>query len=133
MRRRPRAAPRTSSRSDGLHGFPCGTRGRASAQLRQLRFCLLQPETHVHLAVHRRRGGEVLVGLFPLAPVPIELAEAEVAVGDEGAHAESTREADGFTKVFSRVHVTRALALWGQSPEEAQSRGFLAAFFVPAG
>src|SRR6266849_8902295 len=52
---------------------------------RQLR--LLQPEPHVHFAVHRRRGGEVLSGLLALARAPVELAEAEVTMGDERAHA----------------------------------------------
>src|SRR5262249_45229740 len=52
-----------------------------------LRLRLLQPVRHPHLAVHRRRGGEVLVCLLTLARAPVELAEAEVAVGDEGAHA----------------------------------------------
>ena len=37
------------------------------AQLTQLRPRLLQPEPHVHLAVHRRRGGEMLVRLLVLA------------------------------------------------------------------
>jgi hypothetical protein len=49
----------------------------------QLRLRLLQPEGHAHLAVHRRRGGEVLLRLLALARAPVELAEAEVAVGDE--------------------------------------------------
>src|SRR5262249_3596283 len=51
------------------------------------RLCLLQPVRHPHLAVHRRRGGEMLLRLLTLARAPVELAEAEVAVGDEGAHA----------------------------------------------
>jgi DNA-binding NtrC family response regulator len=46
-----------------------------------------EPEAHVHLAVHRCGGAEVLMGLLLLAGAPVELAEAEVAVGDEGAHA----------------------------------------------
>ena len=33
-----------------------------------------------HLAVHRRRGGEVFLRLQPLARAPVESAEAEVAV-----------------------------------------------------
>src|SRR4030095_3381131 len=57
------------------------------AQLPLLRFRLLQPKPHVHLAVHRRRGGKVLLRLLALARAPVELAEAEVAVGDERAHA----------------------------------------------
>src|SRR5262245_5616977 len=56
----------------------------SSRQLFHLRLRLLQPERHLHLAVHRRRGGEVLLRLLALARAPVELAEAEVAVGDEG-------------------------------------------------
>jgi len=52
-----------------------------SRELSHLRLRLLQPETHSHLAVHRRRGDEVLARLFPLARAPVEPAEAEVAVG----------------------------------------------------
>ena len=48
---------------------------------------LLQPELHAYLAVHRRRGGEVLVRLLGHASAPVEPAEAEAAAGDEGAHA----------------------------------------------
>src|SRR5215471_18967805 len=59
----------------------------ASARRVYLRLRLLQPEPHVHLAVHRRRGGEVFLCQLAFACAPIELAEAEVAVGDEGAHA----------------------------------------------
>src|SRR5260370_41296599 len=49
---------------------------------------LLQPEPHTHLAVHggRRRG--VFLRLLARARASAELAEAEVAVGDERAHAE---------------------------------------------
>src|SRR6202022_5102035 len=53
-----------------------------SGKLARLRLRLLQPEAHVHLAVHRRRGDEVLLSLLPPARAPVELAEAEVAVGD---------------------------------------------------
>jgi hypothetical protein len=55
----------------------------ALSKLPDLCLRLLQPEPHVHLAVHRRREGEVLAGLFLIARAPGELAEAEVAVGDE--------------------------------------------------
>jgi hypothetical protein len=59
--------------------------GLLSCQLSHLRLCLLQPVRHVHLAIHRRRGGEVRARLLVLARAPVELAEAEMAVGDEGA------------------------------------------------
>src|SRR5215470_4356446 len=69
--------------------FRCDGRGMGTISRRvpRLRFRLLQPEPHVHLAVHRRRGREVLLCLLALARALVELAEAEVAVGDEGAHA----------------------------------------------
>src|SRR3989442_1145742 len=47
-------------------------------QARQLLLRLLQPEPHVHLAVHRRRGREVLVGLLALPCASVELPQAEV-------------------------------------------------------
>ena len=54
---------------------------------RQLRLRLAHPVRHAHLAIHRRRVRQVFSGLVALAGTPVELAEAEVAVGDEGAHA----------------------------------------------
>src|SRR2546428_240182 len=45
-----------------------------------LRLRLLQPEVHVHFAVHRRRGGEVLLGRYTLAGAPVQFAEAEGAL-----------------------------------------------------
>src|SRR5499433_3836094 len=69
--------------------FRCAGRGMGTISRRvpRLRFRLLQPEPHVHLAVHRRRGREVLARLFALARARAQLPEAEVAVGDERAHA----------------------------------------------
>src|SRR5215813_11341715 len=51
--------------------------------------CPLQPVRHPHLAVQRRHGGELLLRLLAFAGALVEFAEAEVAVGDEGAHAAS--------------------------------------------
>src|SRR5262249_8369683 len=65
----------------------------------QLRVCLLQPEPHAHLAVHRRGDGEVLVRVLALGRAPVELAEAEVAVSDEGARAELQSECHGVAVV----------------------------------
>src|SRR5262245_20981814 len=68
-----------------------------------LRGRLLQPVRHAHLAVHRRRGGEMLLRLLALARAAVELAEAEVAVGDEGAHGEVTSECQCLAVVDFRV------------------------------
>ena len=58
---------------EGVGLSPC-----ALTELGHLRFRLLQPVRHPHLAVHRRCGGEMLLRLLTLARAPVELAEAEV-------------------------------------------------------
>ena len=45
-----------------------------------------QPVRHAHLAVHRRRGRQVLLGLPRITGPPVEPAEAVMAVGHERAH-----------------------------------------------
>ena len=39
----------------------------------RLRLRLLPPEAHAHLAVHRRRGGQVLLGPLPSTRPPVEI------------------------------------------------------------
>jgi hypothetical protein len=58
-----------------------------SRQLPHLRLRLLQPEPHVHLAVHRRGGGEVLPGVTVIARAPVEVAEAECTWQRTSRHA----------------------------------------------
>ena len=70
------------------------TRSQRLSQRRQLRLRLLQIEPHVHLAVHRRRDGEVLLRLLTLARAPVELAEAEMAVA-EPPHSLEDRALEG--------------------------------------
>jgi hypothetical protein len=52
-------------------------------QLARLR--LLQPESHVHLAVHGRGNGQVLTSLLQPVGTLIQLAKSEL--GNEGPHA----------------------------------------------
>ena len=52
---------------------------------------VLEPESHVHLTVHRRRRGQVLAGLRLVSSATVERAKAKVAVSDERAHAEFGR------------------------------------------
>src|SRR5262245_8685665 len=72
-----------------------GVKNSSSRQLLQFRLRLLQPVRHAHLAVHRRRGGEVLLRLLAFTRASVELPEAEVAVGDEGAHAKLIGQIEG--------------------------------------
>src|SRR5262249_50241705 len=57
------------------------------SQPMHLRVRLLQPEAHLHLTIHRDCGGQERAGVITLADPPIEPAEAQIAVRDEGAHA----------------------------------------------
>src|SRR5262249_33005620 len=47
---------------------------------------LIDPELHVHLAVHARRGGEILPRVLKPSDTTVKLPEAEVAMRDEGTH-----------------------------------------------
>src|SRR5919106_5204205 len=75
----------TSERRRGVHrNNRAVVRETASRRLSYLRFRFLQPIRHAHVAVHGRRGGEMLPGLLALIRAAAELAEAEVTGGDEG-------------------------------------------------
>jgi hypothetical protein len=67
---------------------------------------LLQPEPHVHLAAHGGRRRDVLLRLLESPRAPVELAEAQMAVGDKGPHAallgERQRVAEMTTLSFLR-------------------------------
>src|SRR6516164_4377385 len=73
-----------------LSGSHCLPRSR---QFFQVRSGAVQPVRHPHLAVHRRRSGKMLLRLVALASAPVELAEAEVAVGDETGDLHDTHRA----------------------------------------
>jgi len=57
-------------------GMEKGPAGSGSAHAPQFCLCLLQPEMHAHLAVHRRHSGQVLQGLLAFTRPPVEPAEA---------------------------------------------------------
>jgi hypothetical protein len=80
-----------SNEDENMHGDSGVSRGQGC----RLHLRLLQPEPHVHLAVHRRGGGEVLLGRLMVAGPPVELAEAEVAVGEKRAHPELVGQCGG--------------------------------------
>src|SRR5438128_9605200 len=59
---------------------------RSAARLRQFLLRLGQPECHPHLAEHRDRRRQLGAGLVQTTNAAVQFAEAEVAVGLEGAH-----------------------------------------------
>src|SRR5262245_52817816 len=97
---------RASARSRGaIRGVSAPARQQAkrrdwvSSRFPHCRLRLLEIEPHVHLAVHRRRGGEVVAGLLRIARPAVDLAETEMAVDDEGPHAELGGERQRLTVV----------------------------------
>src|SRR5215831_4782398 len=84
--------------------FRCDDRGigTTSRRVAHLRFRLVQVEPHIHLAVHRRRDGEVFLCLVALTGLPIEPAEAEVAVGDGRPHAQLGPEIRRLPEIVGR-------------------------------
>src|SRR5262245_31005523 len=68
-------------------------------QFSHFRLRLPQPVRHTHLAIHRRSGAEMLPSLIAPIRAVVELAEAEVAVGDQGAHATRLSEGQRFAIV----------------------------------
>ena len=109
-------------------GGGCGFRGTHLMALR-----LLQPEAHVHLAIHRRRRGEVLLRLLTLAHASVELAEAEVAVGDDRAHAQLNGEGHGLPEGGFGFFGSRRIAMRCDLAQNQQRQRLLRPSLVVAG
>ncbi len=91
---------------------------------------LREPEVHAHRAVHRRRGREVLGSLFALARPPVQLAQAEVAVGDERTHAKCFCQRHRLTKSWFRFLEIRAILAQGDLSEETEGPCLVSAFLA---
>src|SRR5262249_25525707 len=81
---------------------------RFGLRLPHLRLCLLESVRHPRLAVHRRRGGEMLLGLLALVRAEVELAKAEV--GDEGCiriHRDATDNSSSNLRACRRSAVSK--------------------------
>src|SRR5215813_8614657 len=73
-----------------------------SGQLAGFLLRFFQPEPHVHLAVHRHAGREMLMRLLTLCSAQIELGKADVAVGGERTHARILGEGEGVPLMANR-------------------------------
>src|SRR5262249_9067776 len=100
---------------------------RPRSCLSEHRLRLLQPVGHAHLAVHRRRDGELLVRVLAPACAPVELAEAQMAVGDEGTHAEFLRQGHGLAVVRHGLPDLRAGGMGGDLGQYPETVGLPAA------
>src|ERR1700730_10367353 len=74
---------------------------------------LLPPVRHAHLAIHRRRSGEVFAGQVTVVGASVELAEAERTRGDKGPHAELLGKRQGCAVVALRVSAVEGTGMSG--------------------
>ena len=77
------------------------------ADRREFGLCLFLPDTHAHLAVHRRCAPEVRRSIARAVDGAREPAELEVTMGDEGPHAKRRGECAGVAEVCATRPVFR--------------------------
>src|SRR5215472_14744731 len=76
-----------------------------------LRFRMVKPEGHLHLAVHRRRRRQMLSGLLVPAGLSKEPAQVEMDVSDEWTHLELCGQGQGLPiAALRRLDVRRVSA-----------------------
>src|SRR5438128_2268525 len=100
--------------------------------LSRLRRHLLQPEVHVHLAVHGRSDCEVFLRLVPLSGTPVQPSEAEMAVSGERTHAELVSQLDRAPIVGRGFSHAGRIAAGGHVAEETKGIDLVAALLVLA-
>jgi hypothetical protein len=91
---------------------------------------LLQPEHHVHLAVHRLGGRQVLLRPRIGSGSPIERAEAKVAMGRQWAHAEILCQGPGFAVAGLGLLHVGCSAVEGDLAEKVEDIGLVAALLM---
>src|SRR5262245_53203090 len=96
---------------------------RPLPQLTHLRLRPLLPERHIHLAVHRRSRREVLLRLLTRARAPVELAEAEMAVGNKRPHAARLRERQRLAVVGLAALCVEAVGMGRDVAEQVKRMG----------
>src|SRR6266568_2280078 len=104
---------------------------RLSFQLPHLRLRLVQPEAHVHFAVHRRRRRQMLSSLLVLVGLPEELAQMEMAVGRERTHAELASQGQGLAVVAFRRLESRRITMGSDFTEQAEAPRLVPALPTP--
>jgi hypothetical protein len=100
----------------------------AHPDLRQYRFCLRQPEGHVHAAVQVDGSGQCDPSLHRSPSLAVEFTKAVVAVGLEGAHAEFLGQGEGLAVVSFGFCSLHGLALCRNVAEAPQCPGLLPTF-----
>src|ERR1700730_4697442 len=110
-----------------------GARGdHGDLQRAHLGLGLLQPEPHAHLVEQARCGCELFRRPL-IACSPVKLADAELAISDERAHAQLYGQSCGTGVMgFGRHHV-QAVATCGRLAEEVMGPSLVTAFSALAG
>src|SRR5439155_12222146 len=84
---------------------------------------LLKPEIHAHLAVARRRGGQILPRVLRLADAVVELGQAEMTVCDERAHAVQLGECKRLPVVGCAAFGIEFFGMGRDVPQQLQRMG----------
>src|SRR4029450_2336362 len=127
------ASPEDAPLAQAILALRIETCSSRSLHLRQRCFRLRQPEGHVHGSVKRDGSGEISVGLLSLAARGIQRAQAAVAVGLEGAHAEFLGQGEGLAVVGFGWLTLWGIAMRCNVAKEVQGICLVATFLVLAG
>ena len=87
-------------------------------QLLQLRLSLFQPQSHFHLPHHCDRRSEMLFSLLSAPYPPVQLAQTNVAMRYERAHAELFSEGESLAIVGFRLTGIKGIFAGGDLAEE---------------
>jgi hypothetical protein len=82
-----------------------------------------EPEAHVHVAVHRGRGGVMVFCILGFAGAAMDLAETEMAVGDQRAHAVALRQCQRVAVVADAALVVETIGIGRDIAEQMVSMG----------
>src|SRR5215813_3516050 len=93
--------------------LPTLDRGRSSlaSEVVQLALCPPDPERHLHRAEQSGGSSKLRLGFLVRAALPVDLAEAEMAAGDERLHAEIRSKADSLAVIVLGLGGARWVAM----------------------
>src|SRR5215468_6767143 len=86
-----------------VRSYPAETIAPSLTQLAELCFRALRPVCHFHFAIHRPCDCELFLSATLIASATVHFAQAEVAVGDEWAHAAWLREGQSLAVIAFSV------------------------------
>src|SRR6266481_4335815 len=103
------------------------------SQLLEFRFCLFEPEAHLHLPHHCDRSSEMLFSLLSAPYPPVQFTQTNVAMRDERTHAELFSEGESLAIVGFCPPDIKGIFARRDLAKEQKSVRFVSSLFVPTG